>query len=377
MTKGKVICIVLNNFKTDNRVLKEANHINKLGFDTTIIALHEAELKEHDFTNENTRIHRIKLTSKNWKKNRLIHFFKYIEFLGRVLFHYKKSDIVHCHDLNTLPIGCMIKLLSFGKTRLIYDTHEFASNDTPYESVLNQKIKWFLENFFIKFADEIITVNKAIADLYKTLYKLKKNPFVIHNCPHKTLIPKSNILKEKLGIPNDRYLIIYQGILSKGRNIKKLINFMNDTKIDNLAIVFMGYGELEEEVKNAANEQIFYHPAVPPIDLLNYTASADCGISLIADSCISYRYCTPNKLFEYSMAGLPVITSDLPEQARLVKKYKIGEVPESDRSSDLTAAILTIMKIKSFELKENLANFTNKYNWENQSLELTKVYEKN
>jgi glycosyltransferase involved in cell wall biosynthesis len=152
---------------------------------------------------------------------------------------------------------------------------------------------------------------------------------------------------------------------------------MNDTKIDNLAIVFMGYGELEEEVKNAANEQIFYHPAVPPIDLLNYTASADCGISLIADSCISYRYCTPNKLFEYSMAGLPVITSDLPEQARLVKKYKIGEVPESDRSSDLTAAILTIMKIKSYELKENLANFTNKYNWENQSLELTKIYEKN
>ena len=377
MIKAKAICIVLNNFKNDSRVLKEANHINKLGFDTTIIALHEAELKEHDFTNENTRIHRIKLTSKNWSKNRLVQFLKYIEFFGRVSFHYKKSDIVHCHDLNTLPIGCMIKLLSSGKARLIYDTHEFASNDTPYESALNQKMKWLLESFFIKFADAIITVNNAIADLYKNLFKLKKSPFVIHNCPHKTLIPKSNILKEKLRIPNDRYLIIYQGLLSRGRNIHQLINFMNDTKIDNLAVVFMGYGELEEDIKNAVNEKIFYHPAVPPTELLKYTASADCGISLIEDSCISYRYCTTNKLFEYAMAGLPVITSDLPEQARLVRKYKIGEVSVSSKSTDLTAAILSTMKIKNYELKQNLANFTNQYNWQNQSLELTKIYEEN
>lgn len=151
---------------------------------------------------------------------------------------------------------------------------------------------------------------------------------------------------------------------------------MNNTKIENIAIVFMGYGELEEEVKNAVNDKIFYHPAVPPTELLNYTVSADCGISLIEDSCISYRYCTTNKLFEYAMAGLPVITSDLPEQARLVKKYKIGEVSLSNKLAHLDKAILSTMKIKNHELEKNLANFTDKYNWKNQSSELTKVYEK-
>lgn len=376
MKKAKVICLVLNNFKTDNRVLKEANHINKLGFNTTIIALHEDGLKEYDFTNENTRIHRVKLASKNWSKTKLVQLLKYFEFLIRVSFRYKNSDIVHCHDLNTLPIGCLIKLLSFGNAKLIYDTHEFASNDKPFESQLSQRIKWLLEIFFIKFADEIITVNNAIANLYKTLYKLKNNPFVIHNCPEKIFIPDSNILKEKLGIRSETYLIIYQGIFSRGRNIQQLISFMNNTKIENIAIVFMGYGELEEEVKNAVNDKIFYHPAVPPTELLNYTVSADCGISLIEDSCISYRYCTTNKLFEYAMAGLPVITSDLPEQARLVKKYKIGEVSLSNKLAHLDKAILSTMKIKNHELEKNLANFTDKYNWKNQSSELTKVYEK-
>ena len=366
----KILMLLRGPLDNDSRVKKEIQSLTKFGHEVSIVSVNTINANQkHNYVHK-------------WDAKRRVlpgisAILSFFSFLAFSLNKYKDHRVIHSHDLNTLPIGCIIKLLSFGKAKLIYDTHEFASNDTPYESILRQKIKSLIESIFIKFADEIITVNNAIANLYKNSYKLKKNPFVIHNCPEKIFIPTSNILKEKLGIPSDRYLIIYQGILSRGRNIQQLISFMNNTEIENIAIVFMGYGELEEEVKNAVNKRIFYHPAVPPQELLNYTISADCGITLIEDSCISYRYCTTNKMFEYAMAGLPVITSDLPEQARLVKKYKIGEVSLSNRSVDLTAAILSTMKIQAHELKENIAHFTDKYNWQNQSLELTKVYEEN
>ena len=59
-----------------------------------------------------------------------------------------------------------------------------------------------------------------------------------------------------------------------------------------------------------------------PDDLLEYTGSADLGSSLIQNTCKSYFYCMPNKLFEYLMTGLPVLVSDMKEMKEFVEKKK-------------------------------------------------------
>ena len=47
-------------------------------------------------------------------------------------------------------------------------------------------------------------------------------------------------------------------------------------------------------------------------------------MTLLQDTCENHRLALPNKLFEYIVAGVPVVASALPETERLVSAYGIG-----------------------------------------------------
>jgi glycosyltransferase involved in cell wall biosynthesis len=53
-------------------------------------------------------------------------------------------------------------------------------------------------------------------------------------------------------------------------------------------------------------------------------SSADVGLSIIENICLSYYFCLPNKIFEYLSCGLPVIVSDFPEMAKIISDHKCG-----------------------------------------------------
>ena len=88
-----------------------------------------------------------------------------------------------------------------------------------------------------------------------------------------------------------------------GRGIENLIDNIKKNVVEDYNFVFMGYGPLEELLKKTSKEikNIIYVPPVDPSELPIYTSSANFGIALIEDKCLSYRYCLPNKFFEYAM----------------------------------------------------------------------------
>jgi glycosyltransferase involved in cell wall biosynthesis len=145
---------------------------------------------------------------------------------------------------------------------------------------------------------------------------------------------------------------------------------------NNAVAVFMGYGPLEKLIKSKAknSKKIFFLPAVPPNEVLKYTASADYGFSLIEDICLSYKYCLPNKLFEYLMAEIPVIVSNLPEQKKIVEKYKVGVVVRENTPEGLREAVGEILRLDRDELVRNIKKVKKFFNWENQEKILLNVY---
>ena len=138
----------------------------------------------------------------------------------------------------------------------------------------------------------------------------------------------------------------------------------------------MGYGELEGLVKEYANkyENIYFHPAVSPDILLDYTSSADFGILFYENNCLNHYYCSPNKMFEYLMAEIPVIVSNLYEMRKIVKENKIGVVAKENTPQGLKEAIENAIKLDFKELKENIQKVKAIYNWQEQEKVLLKVY---
>ena len=370
----KVANIVLNDFTNDSRVWKISKSIASMGLHPSVVAMHSDGLKCKEFVG-GVQVERIKLVTRQWPKWKPIQFLKYLEFLLRVFWRFRKVSFVHCNDLSALPIGLLIK--SFGKkVVVVYDCHEYETEVNGLRGWEKKAKKW-VERILIRFADDIITVSDSIANEYARIYKIPK-PRLVLNCPayHEQVQTKGNMFRENLGIRSDQTIFLYQGGLTKGRGIEQLIETFIGFDSDRNVLVCMGYGPLEDTVKRMANDsdKIFFHPAVPPVILLKYTCSADYGVSFIEDVSLSDRYCLPNKLFEYMMAGLPVLTSNLYEMKRLVEKERIGIVAPENTVDGFREAIAVSLEQDYTAIQKNVFEACKKYCWEEQEKVLKEIY---
>ena len=68
-------------------------------------------------------------------------------------------------------------------------------------------------------------------------------------------------------------------------------------------------------------------------------------------------YALPNKLFEYMLAGIPVVASDFPELRRIVREYHVGCVVDPHDTREIADAITSLVSDeKRFrKMKENAA----------------------
>ncbi|MEV3814094.1 glycosyltransferase family 4 protein [Aeromonas allosaccharophila] len=354
-------------------MLKTSLSLMSFGFDVKVVALHSDGL----LVNENVSgvsVNRIYLMTRRWPKSNLFKLMKLVEFIVRFCISYRESDILHCNDLNGLFVGVICKFTR-PAIKLIYDSHEFASNDTPNQSAFSIKYKKILEGMLIKFACGVINVSNSIANEYSHIYKIPK-PYLVLNCPLYHEQPKRNLFREYLGIRSDQTIFLYQGGLSKGRGIELLLEAFSNLDSDRNVLVCMGYGPLEGLIQKKAQQQItiFFHPAVTPDVLLNYTSSADYGVSFIEDSCLSYRYCLPNKMFEYLMAGLPVLTSNLFEMKRLVETEGVGIVAEENTVDGFKKAVEASLNQDYDTIQKNVFAVRKKYCWEEQEKVLKEIY---
>ena len=110
-----------------------------------------------------------------------------------------------------------------------------------------------------------------------------------------------------------------------------LVDAMAFVSTPKLHLVLLGDGQYGETLKRRVLSRrleghVRFHPAVPQADLLRYSACADAGIIPYQAICLNNYYCTPNKLFEFIAAGVPILASDLPEIRNLINTHQIGQV---------------------------------------------------
>lgn len=366
----------MNSFKHGSRILKECDSASQLTWQKPImvIALWEAGFAREERLDSGVHVWRVALRTRNWPKNVLVQAIKYFEWMYRVVARMRKQEltVLHAHNVSTLPLGVVLKWTT--GVPVIYDAHELESRTHGLTAARSRLTRW-VEGMFIGQVDRTITVCDSIADWYANEYPIKR-PVVIRNVPLGAAAPieRTTLLREEHHIPRDAILYLYQGLLSTGRGLEELIGVFASLDTDR-HLVMMGYGELEQQVQAAAASypNIHFQPAVPPGEVLLYTAGADVGLCLIENTCLSYYYSLPNKLFEYLLSGLPVIVNDMPEQRRIVEEFSCGWIaPESPSGQQALIESINSQMIEA--LRTGAKRAAGSFRWENEAGKLQTIY---
>lgn len=289
-----------------------------------------------------------------------------------------ESDVVVAHDLPMLVVGRTLAR-EFG-ARLVYDSHELYCEQ---EFSRGQQISWArVERRHIHACDRVITVNPSIARELKARYGLG-DVQVIYNAERVgPLAARSWYLHERFSIARQHPILLFQGGLSAGRNLVELIEAMALIEDCPVHLVVLGDGQLAEILealvaRRRLSARVHFHPAVAQADLLAITASADAGVIPYQAICLNNFYCTPNKLFEFIAAGLPILASDLPELRRLVVGHDVGQVFDLSSPEKIARAITDFFsdseRIDTW--RDNLRVVREQLSWQCEGERLKEIYE--
>jgi glycosyltransferase involved in cell wall biosynthesis len=284
-------------------------------------------------------------------------------------------DLIQVHDLPALAAG--VELAKKWMIPLVYDAHEFYPEQRSF-SFIQRRVCARAEKELIESCTTVFAVNDSIAQEMATRYSIPR-PITLINAmdPPAEYHPNTsyNILRDKLKLDASRKILLFQGGFSPHRNLEQLIKAMALIKHPDIDLVMMGFGDFDTALKEKANrlgllnKRIYFLPAVPQSELLQHSASADVGIIPYPHVDLNSYYCTPNKLFEFIQAGLPILANDSPELRRFVHDTGFGLVKPMRSSHQIAAAIDEIfMSARLYEsYKKHLKEQRYAFTWQVQS----------
>ena len=301
-----------------------------------------------------------------------------------------EPDIIHAHDLETLPIAVRLSGRLGGRSRkspkVLYDSHELNVDLVmPNRSELKTRYLKWLERKFIKNADAVVTVSEGIADYLETEYGIRR-PTLVMNAPAVDMGRNASVpvrkLREEIGLPPDVPLAVYTGYRNRGRGLERLVSAMALVPGLHLAFVGMAVKDIDDRLAAIADgcgnsDRLHLLPPVPHGIVSPYIATADFALMPYYDPCLTNQYAMPNKLFEAVFAGLPVVTSRLEELSRFIGRTDTGVVTNMENDADIAAS----MKLMSEERKsrrlsaDKVAELTREFGWDVQAGRLLATYD--
>jgi glycosyltransferase involved in cell wall biosynthesis len=257
-----------------------------------------------------------------------------------------------------------------------YDTHEFAVEE------FHQKFRWrllqrpmicVLEGAFIGDAAVVSAVSAGIGEQLDRLYEVRRPTIVVRNTPAFEATPFRPTA--------ERVRVLYHGIVAPGRGLELAIDSVADWRPE-FDLTIRGPGDpgyIDQLRRRMATHRVMGRvrlaPPEPMTELVRAAKAFDIGFFALPGSSRHNKFALPNKFFEYVMAGLALCVSELPEMARLVRRYDLGiTIARADREA-VSAAINSLDRQCIDRYKQNALAAARELCWERESERLVAAYE--
>ena len=289
----------------------------------------------------------------------------------------RRFDIYHSNDLDTLLPMWLTSFIF--KKKLVYDSHEYFLGVPEIQNRYFVKKVWSsIESFIFPKLKYVFTVNESISDLYFKDYKVR--PLVIRNLPNKSSLIKVKTKKD-LGLPDNKKLVILQGSgINVDRGAEELLEAISIQ--DDFFLSVVGKGDVVDKLKKRCAksdlvDKVLFVPTLPYSQMMQFTLNSDVGVSLDKNNNINYKFSLPNKIFDYSKAEIPFVSTNLVEIRKITEEFHTGVLISSTSPESIIEGLnkaITLKKSKNFI--SNIAKMNSTLNWESESVSLIKTYEK-
>ena len=291
------------------------------------------------------------------------------------------ADLWHGMWAGSLPALDRLRARHGGRT--IYDSRDIYMRSRGFERLGPLRAPFaMLERRWARRADRIITVNDAYARVLADEFDVAVPPVIRNTPPRYTpSSPRPDLLRHALGVGPETRIVLYQGGVLSDRGIEQGMDAI--LAVPDALFAIMGVGGPTHPVRALAasaryRDKVRFVDPVAPDELLDWTASADVSLMAIQPTSLNHRLTTPQKLWESIAAGVPVVASDLPGMADVVREIGAGALVDPTDPGDIARGIREVVDAPEPERLEQQARIlraaAERYAWEAQVGTLLGVY---
>ena len=298
------------------------------------------------------KIQHIELKSdKGLSKNKIQSIYRYIYYIYEI----NKIIAKYCNEViwfgNETSL-CGVSLKKLKKLTFVSSVLELNDKNILIDSWLKK---------YLPLANIVCCPEKHRAQIIKSRYNLIRTPYIIPNKPYENKIQDE---ESAIEVNKKEISLLYQGVLDKDRPIfdfARALKVINDKRI---VFYIMGNSDAsyKKKIKSIYERTVFINYVPAPLHL-SITKQCKIGVLLYDDSCLNNIFCAPNKVYEYSRFGLPMISSD---NIALLETIGTGQAAECINYRDISSVRCAIQKIinnykyyskKSFEFYKKQDNY--------------------
>ena len=285
-------------------------------------------------------------------------------FFG-ILFNKNRFDlIVGCGGFDAF---CALLLRWIGKTeKAIFYTIDYVPR--RFNNILLNQIYHLIDKICVKYCDKTWNLSPRMAE-----GREKYNNMAIEKYNKQRIVPIGIWLTD---IPrtNKKYekkTLVFVGHLIEKQGVQLILKAIPEItgKINNFEFIIIGAGDYETELKKLANELSinkhvrFMGPVYDPIRLYNILSKCHLAVALYRKEALTY-YADSTKPKTYLAAGLPLLITDVPHNAKEIENKKCGKIVKYDLESVVDNIINLMEEERTLEeYSENARNYAEQFDW--------------
>jgi glycosyltransferase involved in cell wall biosynthesis len=362
----KVCHVTSGHSPFDGRIFhKECRSLARAGYEVTLIAPADFAEKEVD----GIRILGVPPAANRWQRFRVVrNIIKRVKALRPAMVHFHEPEFLLC-------------VFQFRPARVIYDRHEHFAYALSRKFYLPKAIRYpsawafkVLEPTLARRVDAVVLVEDGQADTFR--HGIRRTVF-LYNYPllddHRPIIRVS-----------DGHTLIHTGAHAESKGCRIMIETMRHVvlHISEARLLLVGpfhNPAYEMEMRHliltyGLERNIKLVGTVPHTDVPGWIAQADIGL---VPTMPQYQPSVPTKMFEYMMALLPILASDLPTNRRFIQEAACGFVVNPEQPEAYAEKIVYLLRHphEARALGERGYRAVHeKFNWNREEKKLLSLY---